>query len=232
LANISILAAFLAGVISFVSPCVLPLVPAYISFISGISIQELTQGEDKKRALKGVIINSLLFVAGFSLIFIGLGASATLVGQFLLSKMDIFAKVAGVIIVIFGLHTAGLFKIRFLNYEKRFQARKKIGPLGSFLVGLAFAFGWTPCVGPILAGILAVASTQETIKQGIFLLSSYSLGLGIPFILTGVGINRFFIIFGKLKKHFRWVEMISGALLVIVGALIFFGALQRLTSIF
>ena len=232
MANISILAAFLAGVISFVSPCVLPLVPAYISFISGISIQELTQGEDKKRALKGVIINSLLFVAGFSLIFIGLGASATLVGQFLLSKMDIFAKVAGVIIVIFGLHTAGLFKIRFLNYEKRFQARKKIGPLGSFLVGLAFAFGWTPCVGPILAGILAVASTQETIKQGIFLLSSYSLGLGIPFILTGVGINRFFIIFGKLKKHFRWVEMISGALLVIVGALIFFGALQRLTSIF
>ncbi len=232
MSNISILAAFLAGVISFVSPCVLPLVPAYISFISGISIQELIQGEDKKRALKGVILNSLLFVAGFSLIFIGLGASATLIGQFLLSKMDTLAKIAGVIIAIFGLHTAGIFKIGFLNYEKRFQAKKKIGPLGSFLVGLAFAFGWTPCVGPILAGILAVASTQETIKQGIFLLSSYSLGLGIPFILTGIGINRFFIIFGKLKKYFRWVEIISGALLVIVGALIFFGALQRLTSVF
>jgi len=230
--NVSILAAFFAGIISFVSPCVLPLVPAYISFISGISIQDLTQGGEKKQASKGVILNSLLFVAGFSLIFIGLGASATLIGQFLLSKMDIFSKVAGVIIVIFGLHTAGLFKIWFLNYEKRFQAKKRIGPLSSFLVGLAFAFGWTPCVGPILAGILAVASTQETIRQGIFLLSGYSLGLGIPFILTGVGINRFFVIFGRLKRHFRWVEIISGALLIIVGALIFFGGLQRLTSIF
>ena len=227
--NVSILAAFFAGVISFISPCVLPLVPAYISFISGLSIQELTQGEEK---IKGVLLNSALFVAGFSLIFIGLGASATLVGQFLLSKMDLLAKVAGVIVVIFGLHTAGLFKIRFLNYERRFQSKKRIGPLSSFVVGLAFAFGWTPCVGPILAGILAVASTQETVRQGIFLLSSYSLGLGIPFILTGVGINRFFAIFGRLKRHLRWVEIISGGLLVVVGVLIFFGGLQRLTGIF
>ena len=230
--NVTIITAFVAGIISFISTCVLPLVPAYISFVSGISIQQLTQEGYKGRALKGVILNSLLFVAGFSLIFIGLGASATLVGQFLLSKMDLLAKVAGVIIVIFGLHTAGLFKISFLNYERRFQSKKRIGPLGSFAVGLAFAFGWTPCVGPILAGILAIASTQETIGQGIFLLSGYSLGLGIPFILTGVGINRFFVILGKLKKHFRWVEIISGALLVIVGVLIFLGGLQRLTSIF
>ncbi len=230
--HVSILAAFFAGIITFISPCVLPLVPAYISFISGISIQDLTQGGEKKQALKGVILNSLLFVAGFSLIFIGLGASATFVGQFLQSKQYLLTKVAGIIIVILGLHTAGLFKIRFLNYERRFHFKKRIGPLGSFLVGLAFAFGWTPCAGPILGTIYMYAGTQESISQGIFLLSSYSLGLGIPFILTGVGINRFFVIFGRLKKHFRWVEIISGALLIIVGTLIFFGGLQRLTSIF
>ncbi len=223
--NITVLAAFTAGIISFLSPCVLPLIPGYLSFISGVSVEEI-RGEGKRsEALKKVSKNTLFFVFGFSVVFTALGASATFVGEFLLSKLSLFNKIAGAIIVLLGLHIMGVFRISFLNYERRFRTKgKPIGLFGSFVVGLAFAFGWTPCIGPILGGILLLASNQDTVGQGIVLLSSYSLGLGIPFLITAVSFNSFLGVFGWVKKHFRTVEIISGLFLIIIGFLIFIGS--------
>jgi len=219
--NVNIVTAFVFGIISFISPCVLPIVPGYISFISGVSLEEMQRIEERKKVFKKILLNSLLFIFGFSVVFIALGASATAVGKFLTEKLDIISKIAGVIITIFGLHMMGVFRIPFLNYEKRFHTQTKpLGLFGSFVVGLAFAFGWTPCIGPVLAAILAIAAQQETVYQGIVLLSSYSLGLGIPFFLTSVSINAFFGVFNKIKKHFRLIEIVGGILLVIVGVLI------------
>ena len=229
--NISLLAAFTAGLISFASPCVLPLIPAYLSFISGVSVEEMKSRDKKSQALKKVSVNTILFVLGFSVVFVALGASATFVGDFLLSKLSLFNKIAGAIIILLGLHLLGVFRIRFLNYEKRFHARSRpLGPLGSFLVGLAFAFGWTPCIGPILAGILLVASNQGTVTKGVVLLSVYSLGLGIPFFVTAVSFHTFLSVFGWIKKHFRVVEIISGLFLIIIGFLIFIGSFSSLTG--
>ena len=176
------------------------------------------------------MLNSLAFILGFSIVFVALGATATFAGQLLLSKMNVLSKIAGVVIVIFGLHMAGVFKIRFLNYEKKFHASNKpVGLLGTFVVGLAFAFGWTPCVGPILAGILGLAMIEETVGEGIKLLSAYSLGLGIPFFLTGIGINRFLSVFERIKRYFKAIEIASGTLLVLVGFMIFFNYLNVLS---
>ncbi|MCK4404236.1 MAG: cytochrome c biogenesis protein CcdA [candidate division Zixibacteria bacterium] len=223
--NVSVLAAFTAGIISFVSPCVLPLIPGYLSFISGVSMEEMKSREKKSEALKKVTLNTVLFVLGFSFVFIAFGASATFMGEFLLSKLSLFNKIAGVIIILLGLHIMGVFRIPFLNYEKRFHTRSKpLGPLGSFVVGLAFAFGWTPCIGPILGGILLLASNQDTVGKGIVLLSSYSLGLGIPFLVTAVSFNTFLGVFGRVKRHFRTIEIISGLFLVTIGFLIFIGS--------
>lgn len=222
--NVSWLTAFGAGLISFVSPCVLPIVPGYISFISGVSIDEL----QKKRssAIFRVFANALFFVLGFSAVFIALGASATFVSGFLFKYMYILGKVAGAVVIILGLHFIGLFKIRWLNYEKRFQfGSKKLGILGSFVIGLAFAFGWTPCIGPILAGILALAAAEETVARGITLLSFYSAGLAIPFLFTAVAFNAFLTVSNKIKKHFRAVELVGGVFLVAVGILIFSNSL-------
>jgi cytochrome c-type biogenesis protein len=229
--NISLLAAFTAGLISFVSPCVLPLIPAYLSFISGVSVEEMKSRDRKSEVLRKVSLNTILFVLGFSLIFVALGASATFVGDFLLSKLSLFNKIAGAIIMLLGLHLLGVFRISFLNYEKRFHARSRsLGPLSSFLLGLAFAFGWTPCIGPILAGILLVASNQDTVTKGIVLLSAYSLGLGIPFFVTAVSFHSFLSVFGWIKKHFRVVEIISGLFLITIGFLIFIGSFSSLTG--
>jgi cytochrome c-type biogenesis protein len=223
--NISILAAFTAGIISFISPCVLPLIPGYLSFISGVSIEEMKGRENRSAALKKVSVNTLLFVLGFSVVFTAMGASATFVGEFLFSKLPLFNKIAGAIIMILGLHIMGVFRIPFLNYEKRFHARgKPLGPFGSFVVGLAFAFGWTPCIGPILGGILGLAANQNTVGKGVVLLSSYSLGLGIPFFITAVSFNTFLGFFGWIKKHFRTIEIIAGLLLVAIGFLMFIGS--------
>ncbi|MCK4427515.1 MAG: cytochrome c biogenesis protein CcdA [candidate division Zixibacteria bacterium] len=229
--NVSLLAAFTAGLISFASPCVLPLIPAYLSFISGVSVEEMKSRDKKSQALKKVSVNTILFVLGFSVVFVALGASATFVGDFLLSKLSLFNKIAGAIIMLLGLHLLGVFRIRFLNYEKRFHARSRpLGPLGSFLVGLAFAFGWTPCIGPILAGILLVASNQGTVTKGVVLLSVYSLGLGIPFFVTAVSFHTFLSVFGWIKKHFRVVEIMSGLFLILIGFLIFIGSFSALTG--
>lgn len=229
--EVTIFAAFAGGIISFASPCVLPLVPAYISFISGVSIDELKGASRRALVLKQVSLNSIAFILGFSAIFILLGASATVVGQFLLSKLTILSKIAGLIIVLFGLHMIGLFRIRILNYEKRFHSQSKpVGLLGSFLIGLAFAFGWTPCIGPILAAILVVAGSQETVLQGLSLLAVYSLGLGLPFFITGISINSFLSMFDRIKNHFRIIEIVSGGFLIIVGVLIFTNYLSILSG--
>ncbi len=229
--NISLLAAFTAGLISFISPCVLPLIPAYLSFISGVSVEEMKSRERGSEVLKKVSLNTLLFILGFSVVFVALGASATFLGDFLLSKLSIFNKIAGAIIMLLGLHLLGVFRIRFLNYEKRFHTRSRpLGLVGSFLVGLAFAFGWTPCIGPILAGILLVASNQDTVAKGMVLLSSYSLGLGIPFFVTAVSFHSFLSVFGWIRKHFRTVEIISGLFLILIGFLIFTGSFSTLTG--
>ncbi len=232
LSEVSLMAAFLAGLLSFISPCVLPLVPGYISFISGISLEDI---ENKRQQNKNtIIISSLFFIIGFSLIFILLGATATLLGSFLLEKSFILKKVAGLTIILFGIHISGLYRIKFLDYEKRIYTNTRpvniiVGP---FLMGLAFAFGWTPCIGPILAGILVYAGTQETVYQGILLLTVYSAGLGIPFLLTALAINRFYLFSNKIKKHFKVIEIIGGILLILIGGLILTDNLQRIVYYF
>ena len=229
--NVGFFTAFLFGLLSFISPCVLPIVPGYLSFISGVSFEEIQNTADRSRVRFQIILHSLLFIAGFSVVFIALGASATAVGQFLKTQIDILTKIAGIIIIIFGIHMMGIIKIPFLNYEKRFHAQgKPIGLFGAFIVGIAFAFGWTPCIGPILAAILTIASQQDTVMKGIFLLSSYSLGLGIPFLLTGLSLSVFFNLFNKFKKYLHTVEVVGGVLLVIVGILIMTNSLNILSQ--
>lgn len=227
--NITVAAAVLAGLLSFVSPCVLPLVPAYISFMTGVSVTGMRTAEGG--ALRGqVFLHSLSFVLGFSTVFIALGASATFLGRLLLQYMQVLSQVGGVLIVLFGLHYMGLFRIALLNQEARFNLQQKPpGLLGAYLIGLAFAFGWTPCVGPILAGILAIAGAQESVQQGIILLTFYSAGLGVPFVLAGLAINRFFQFFTRIRSHLHRVEQVSGGLLVAVGLLILFGNFNQIS---
>jgi cytochrome c-type biogenesis protein len=228
--NITFITAFGAGLLSFISPCVLPIVPGYLSFISGVSLEEL---QDKKSAaVRRVFLNSLFFVLGFSVVFIALGASATFVSRFLTDYMPIISKVAGALIILLGLHFVGLFKIRWLNYEKRFHmGSKQLGIVGSFFVGFAFAFGWTPCIGPILAGILAIAATEETVTRGIILLAFYSAGLAVPFLITALAFNSFLTVSGKIKKHFRIVEIVGGVFLIVIGFLIFTNSLGYLSGL-
>ena len=222
--NVTLLAAFAAGFLSFISPCVLPLIPGYISFVSGASLEDMRAGGGAARRL--VLIRSLAFVLGFSLVFIALGASASAIGRFVFDKLPILSKVAGALIIVFGLHMMGTFKLAFLDNEKRATAeRKPAGPIGAFLVGLAFAFGWTPCIGPILAGILVVAGSRETVAEGVLLLAVYSAGLGVPFLLTSIAIDRFFSVAAAIRRHYHAIELTSGGLLVAIGVLIFTGQL-------
>ncbi|MDD5302706.1 MAG: cytochrome c biogenesis protein CcdA [Elusimicrobia bacterium] len=222
-------AALLGGLVSFLSPCVLPLVPGYISFMSGLTLEELSAGGDDKTRLKHAGWESLCFVAGFSLVFTLLGATATTVGRVLAEQAPIVSKVAGAVVILFGLHLSGIMPIKWLYYQKRADtAAFKAGYVGSFFMGLAFAFGWTPCIGPILSGILALAATRETVAQGMTLLFVYSLGLGIPFVITGFAVTRFMRFFVRYKKHIRTGEIVAGALLIAIGLLIFFDKLAWL----
>lgn len=231
--SVSIPIAFVAGIASFVSPCVLPLVPGYLSYISGVSLEDMRSGgTSRARVLTRVTWNALLFILGFTTVFVALGATATALGQQLEGHRVTLMRVGGVIVIVFGLHMAGVFKIGFLNYEKRMgQDAKKLGLLGSFLVGFAFAFGWTPCVGPVLAAILTYASTQDTVSQGIWLLMAYSLGLGVPFLIAGWGVNVFFSFFERVNKYFRAVEIASGALLVALGLLLITDNLTQIVNL-
>ncbi|GBD92795.1 thiol:disulfide interchange protein DsbD precursor [bacterium BMS3Abin05] len=231
--HLNLLTAFLAGIISFLSPCVLPLVPAYMSFISGISFQDMTTEGRRTGELKRIMLKSIVFILGFSFVFVLLGATATYLGRFLLSNMHIITKIAGVVIIIFGLHTARVFQIPFLNYEKRFHTSgSELSYIGTFTLGLAFAFGWSPCIGPILAAILAIASVQHTVLKGVYLLFLYSLGLGIPFFLTGIATNSFLRLFSGVKKHFKTVEIVSGIFLIVIGVMFFFNWFTILSSLF
>lgn len=221
--------AFAAGVASFLSPCVLPLVPGYISMISGLELAELASGADKRRVLRRAGLGSLFFVLGFSLVFSALGASATEIGRLLAAHMPLVSKVAGAVIVVFGLHTSGIMPIKWLYVHKRLDHRADEPTLVSaFVMGLAFACGWTPCIGPILASILALAATEKTVAQGVILLLIYSAGLGVPFIATGLAVDAFLVFFKRYKRYIRAGEMAAGALLVAVGTLVFF---NRLTLI-
>lgn len=227
--QISLGIAFIAGILSFLSPCVLPLIPGYISFLSGLSLEELQQGDERKKIIKKAGLSSIFFVIGFSIIFVSLGASASLIGKFLSAHLKILTKIAGILIVILGLHLLGILKIGWLNIDRRLKIKKfKPGLLGAFLIGLAFAFSWTPCIGPILAGILALAATQKTIVKGMFLLGIYSLGLGIPFIITGFGVGIFMHFFKDYKRFIRWGEIVAGLLLIAIGLLIFSNNLTTL----
>jgi cytochrome c-type biogenesis protein len=214
-------AAFLGGLASFLSPCVLPLVPGYLSFISGLSLEELSEDSGSEPSRRKTVLGSVFFVLGFSVVFTALGASASALGRLLAVSLPILSRIAGALIVLFGLHTMGLLPIRWLYYEKRVPLRGITpGHLGAFLMGLAFACGWTPCIGPILASILALAATQETVTHGVFLLGIYSLGLGLPFVLTALGVNAFLRLFARYKPYLRWGEILCGIMLVLVGLLV------------
>jgi cytochrome c-type biogenesis protein len=227
--SVSLLAAFLAGIVSFVSPCVLPIVPGYLSFISGVNLAQLRGGEAPAGLTRRVALTSVFFVLGFSTVFVTLGAAATIVGELLQTHKRALGIVGGVVIIVLGLHMAGLVKIDWLLAEKRATVRQRpLGLFGAYVVGLAFAFGWTPCIGPILGAILLYASQQETVAQGVLLLAAYSAGLGIPFILSALAVNAFFRAFGRLRGSMRTIEVVSGALLVAVGILL---VTDRLTLI-
>src|SRR6185295_3170032 len=228
--NITIWIAFAAGILSFLSPCVLPLVPGYISLMSGVSIDRLKEGGSGGNARRAVIINSLAFNAGLSVIFLALGTTAGLVGASIISNPWV-RGIGGVIIILFGLQLIGLLKISTLYKDTRFFSNEKPrGPLGSFTLGIAFAAGWTPCIGPILGGILGLAATSGGWRSGLLLSAFYSAGLAVPFLLTGLGINKFLAFYGKFRRHLHKVEIVSGVVLIVVGLFIMTGKSTLLTS--
>ena len=211
-----------AGLISFLSPCVLPLIPGYISYISGSSINELIE----KKSVN--LFPIILFTVGFSIVFIFFGAASTLLGQVLLQNSYELRIVAGVIIIILSLHLIGIINIKFLNYEKRVQTDIKRNFFSPALIGMAFAFGWTPCIGPILGSILVLASTEESLQKGILLLTFYSIGLAVPFILAGYLIQRFLVFSKNFRKNINKVSKIGGSILLITGILMITNHLQAL----
>jgi cytochrome c-type biogenesis protein len=213
------LAAFFAGIISFLSPCVLPLVPGYVSLISGTGVDELRATD--QRVMRRVMLNSLTFILGFSIVFIALGAVATSLGQVTRQYYSILTRLAGVVIIIFGLHLTGVLKIKALYADKRMhEVKGGSTAFGAFVVGFAFAFGWTPCIGPILATILAFAASQDTVMRGVMLLAVYSAGLAVPFLLTSLGVDRFLAFYTRFRRHLHTVEVVSGVLLIIIGTLV------------
>ena len=239
-ASSSLLTAFAAGLLSVLSPCVLPLLPAYLSLVSGISVEELRSQGSEVAVRRRVMLASLSFVLGFSLIFVLLGASATLLGRVMRSfRLEVFgvdigiAQIAGVLIILMGLHLTGLIQIPLLYREKRFEGPTRPTSLfGAGLVGAAFAFGWTPCVGPILGGILTLAGARDTVLEGMGLLTVYSAGLAVPFLLTAWSVERFLGALRRLRDHFRTIELVSGALLVVVGLLVLTDQLTRMNQYF
>lgn len=219
--TVSLFGAFVAGILSFISPCVLPIVPGYLSFISGANLAQFKDGELPQGLARRVAITSLFFVLGFSTVFVALGAAATWIGYYLQQYKRPLGMAGGVVIILLGLHTAGILPIKWLLYEKRAEVKTRpVGLIGAYVVGLAFAFGWTPCIGPILGAILLYASQQETVTEGVTLLLAYSLGLGIPFIAAGLAIHGFFATFARLRRHMKAIEYVAGGLLIAVGLLL------------
>lgn len=218
-----------AGLISFLSPCVLPLVPAYLSYMAGTTLDRMLEDGDTQAALtRRVFVSALAFVIGFATIFIAMGASASALNRLIIENIDIIGKIAGSVIVLFGLHYMGLLKIPLLYREARFRTRdNSTGLVGAYVLGMAFAFGWTPCIGPILATILAVAASRDDLGYGISLLATYALGLGIPFLLAALAVRPFMRFMQRFRRHLRKVEIAAGALLVLTGILIFTSSLGQ-----
>lgn len=229
--EVTIIGAALAGVLSFVSPCVLPLVPPYLGFLAGVSLEELSgESGENSAATQRVFFSALFFVLGFSTVFVLLGATASVMGQIIREYLDYFSYLAGAAIIVMGLHFLGVFRIGFLYREARVHVEKKpAGPLGAYLIGLAFGFGWTPCIGPILSAIFAVAATKETVEQGAILLSAYALGLGIPFLLAALFAGPFLQFMKRFRKHMGAVEKTMGGVLVLTGVMFLTGQMAVLS---
>lgn len=220
--EISFSIAFMAGFLSFVSPCVLPLVPGYVSYITGLSVEELADPSKSGNIRWITLKNSLLFILGFSIVFISFGASATLVGNIFLTHQEIIRKIGGVLIIVFGLYLIGALKIPWLMTTKKYQFKNRpAGAVGTILIGVAFAAAWTPCVGPILGAILLYASTADSMLNGIQLLSVYSIGLAVPLLVSALGFNAFLSSIKRLQKYMWVVSLVSGILLIFIGILIF-----------
>jgi cytochrome c-type biogenesis protein len=215
--DVTLLAALVAGLVSFLSPCVLPLVPPYLVYLAGTSLERLTDDDPKTGSIRDTVLAAFLFVCGFSTVFVILGASASAVGGLIRVYSTELAIVAGVVIIIMGLHFLGITPIALLHRQKRAEIVKPVGLWGAYLMGLAFAFGWTPCIGPILAAILAVAASEQTVAKGAGLLAVYSLGLGIPFLLAALAIEPFAAFLARFRRHLVYVERAMGGLLVLTG---------------
>jgi cytochrome c-type biogenesis protein len=225
--NVTFGAAVLAGVLSFLSPCVLPLVPPYLVYMSGVSLDDLTTESSGHRR---VMLSSLLFVLGFTTVFVLLGATASAFGQVLRQNLPLLSQIAGVLIIIMGLHFMGVFRFGFLMREARYQTNQKTASYaGAYAIGLAFAFGWTPCIGPVLAAILSVAGSTESVGRGMALLAFYSLGLGIPFMLAGYSIGAFLGFSRKFRRHMVVLERVMGGLLVLTGIMFLTGSMQTIS---
>jgi cytochrome c-type biogenesis protein len=215
--------ALLAGLVSFLSPCVLPLVPPYLCYMAGVSLDQLTGERDERIARRTVMLSAFAFVLGFSTVFVLLGATASVIGRYVASYSGVLSIVGGVIIIVMGLHFLGVFRIAFLNRQMRMDIDNEAGPVGSYLMGLAFAIGWTPCIGPVLGTILLVAGTERTVAQGAILLAVYSLGLGLPFLFAGFFAGPFMRFMRRFRGHLGTVERVMGGLLVVTGVLFMTG---------
>ncbi len=223
--SISLAVAFSAGLLSFLSPCVLPLIPSYVTFITGLGLDDVT------RSRRTALVHGLLFVLGFTLIFLALGATATVLGRLLFSQRIWITRAGGVLLILFGLYMAGVLRIGALDRERRLHlADKPVGYLGTVLVGVAFGAGWTPCLGPVLGGILAYTSTVADLQRGLLLLTAYSLGLGIPFLLSALMVDRFLGWFQRVRRHLGTVNRVAGAMLVLVGLLMLSGAFTTMSG--
>ncbi len=228
--DISLGSALLAGLLSFISPCVLPIVPPYFAWMAGVSFDELRDSKSERSQLRLAAI-AIAFVLGFTTVFVALGATASLIGKTVAQYFGVLSVIAGLIIIVMGLHFLGLFRIDLLYRQLRMNVdRKPAGLLGAYIVGLAFAFGWTPCVGPILAAILLIASSADSAMHGAFLLAAYSLGIGIPFILAAIFMGRFMHLFSRFKTHLDKVEKIAGGLLVLTGLLFVSGKMSAISE--
>jgi cytochrome c-type biogenesis protein len=230
--DVSFSFAFLAGILSFLSPCVLPLVPSYVSFITGISFKDLTAGVDRKRIRYLTITNSVAFISGFSTVFIALGVSSSAIGSFLFEYLDLIRIIGGVLIIIFGLFISGFLKLDFLmKYKKIHLGGKPAGYLGTFIVGMTFAAGWSPCIGPILGTILVYAGSKGSAIYGLKLLAVYSLGLAVPFFISALAINSFLSYSKKLVRYMRVIMIISGVLLIVFGIMLLTDQVKYLTGL-
>lgn len=229
ISDVSILAALVAGVISFLSPCVLPLVPPYLVYLTGATVEHVASGEPRTASRRAVMVAAAMFVLGFSTVFVALGASASIVGALVRAWSAELSIAAGVVIIVMGLHFLGLTRIGFLMREGRLGMAKPVGLWGAYAMGLAFAFGWTPCIGPILAAILAVAASEATVAKGAGLLAIYSAGLGIPFLLAAFAVERFAAVFARFKHQLVNVERAMGVLMIVTGIAFLTGTITHVS---